>query len=207
MARSLEKSLQRRGFPIVISGPSGVGKTVICRRVLEADPLTAYSVSVTTRPPRGVEKDLEHYEFVTESEFDELVGSDALAEWAVVHGHRYGTRRSVINGLTRSGLDVVMDVDVQGGMSIRRAFPGSLLIFVLPPSEVALEQRLRGRATDDESVIRVRLKNAIAEQEWADRYDHSVVNDDLDRAVLEVMSIVESERRTRDQENLANGGS
>ena len=199
--------MQRRGFPIVISGPSGVGKTVICRRVLEADPLTAYSVSVTTRPPRPGERNLEHYEFVTDAEFDELAGSEALAEWAFVHGHRYGTRRSVVGELTRAGLDAVMDVDVQGGMSIRLAFPESLLIFILPPSAEALERRLRGRATDDEDVIEVRLENALAEQEWAGRYDYTVVNDDLDRAVMHVRSIIESEREKRDADRLANGGS
>lgn len=199
-------TLERRGFPIVISGPSGVGKTVICRRILGADPLAAYSVSVTTRPARPGEKNLEHYEFVSDGAFDELVESGALAEWAVVHGYRYGTRRSVIEELMRSGLDAVMDVDVQGGMSIRSAFPESLLIFILPPSTEALEARLRGRATDGESVIQVRLRNAIAEQEWAPRYDHTVVNDDLDEAVERVRAIIESERAERGGQRPAGGG-
>lgn len=191
--------MERRAFPIVISGPSGVGKTVICERVLEADPLTAYSISVTTRPPRPGERNLEHYEFVSDEKFDELESSEALAEWAVVHGHRYGTRRSVIEELTSAGLDTVMDVDVQGGMSIKRVFPDSVLIFILPPSTEVLEARLRGRATDDDDVIRTRLANAVGEQEWADRYDYRVVNDDLDRAVDDVLKIVETERERRGQ--------
>jgi guanylate kinase len=198
--------LDRRGFPIVISGPSGVGKTVICRRILAADPLVSYSVSVTTRSPRPGERNLEHYEFVSDRAFDELVGSGALAEWAVVHGHRYGTRRSAIDELTARGLDVVMDVDVQGGMSIRKAFPGSVLVFILPPSAEALEVRLRGRATDAEDVISTRLENAIEEQKWAPHYNHQVVNDDLDRAVDEVGKIIESERRRREGQGPADRG-
>lgn len=198
--------MERRGFPIVISGPSGVGKTVICQRILEADPLAAYSVSVTTRPPRPGEMNLKHYEFVSDREFDDLVGSGALAEWAVVHGHRYGTRRSVIDGLMRSGLDAVMDVDVQGGMSIRAAFPESLLIFILPPSAEALEARLRGRGTDDEDVVETRLRNAIAEQKWASHYDHVVVNGELERAVEDVRAIVEHERDKRGRRHPAGGG-
>jgi guanylate kinase len=174
-----------------------VGKTTIARRLLDADPKTAYSVSVTTRPPRGDESDGVDYEFVSDEEFDELVAADALAEWAVVHGYRYGTRRSVIEEITSGGRDVVMDVDIQGGMSIKRCFPEAVLIFILPPSEGVLERRLRGRATDDESVIRTRLKNAIEEMEWAPLYDHRVVNDDLDAAVREVRDIAEGERRDR----------
>ena len=198
--------MDRRAFPIVISGPSGVGKTVICQRILATDPLAAYSVSVTTRPPRRGEKNLEHYEFVSDREFDELVSSEALAEWAVVHGCRYGTRRSVIEKLTSSGRNAMMDVDVQGGMSIRRVFPDSVLIFILPPSAEILEARLRGRATDDEEVIGTRLANAIEEQKWARQYDHRVVNDDLDRAVGEVGAIIESERRRRETDGRTNGG-
>ncbi len=183
-----------------------MGKTVICQRILASDPLAAYSVSVTTRPPRSGEKNLEHYEFVPDREFDELVSSEALAEWAVVHGYRYGTRRSVIEKLTSSGLNAVMDVDVQGGMSIRRVFPDSVLIFILPPSAETLEARLRGRATDDEEVIGTRLANAVEEQKWARQYDHRVVNDDLDRAVDEVGAIIESERRRRETDGRTNGG-
>jgi guanylate kinase len=189
--------LERRGFPIVISGPSGCGKTSIYQRILARDPLVAYSVSVTTRPPRTGEVDGDHYEFVGDAEFDSLVESGALAEWAVVHGHRYGTRRSVVDGLISEGRDVIMDLDVQGGMSMREAYPESLLIFILTPSAKELEERLRRRATDSDDVIETRLRNADGERGFAHRYDCRVLNDDLRRAVDEVHALIVSERERR----------
>jgi guanylate kinase len=189
---------ERSGFPIVVSGPSGVGKTTIVKRVMERDPLISYSVSVTTRPPRIGETSGEHYEFVSDETFDALVEDGALAEWAVVHGERYGTRASVIRESLDLGLDVIMDLDVQGGMSIKRLFPEALLIFIEPPSRVELERRLRSRATDDEEVIARRLANAIGELEWGPKYDRQVTNSDLDETVEKVLSIIDNERGRRD---------
>ena len=191
--------MNRTAFPIVVSGPSGVGKSTIARRVLEEDADTAYSVSVTTRPPRHNEEHCSHYEFVSDERFDELVEAGELAEWAVVHGFRYGTRKRVIDEITASGRNVVMDVDIQGGMSLKRLYPESVLIFILPPSREVLEARLRGRATDDADVIETRLKNAVAELDWADKYDHRVVNDDLDEAVRATLSIVKRERLAKSE--------
>ena len=187
----------RKGFPIVVSGPSGVGKSTICRMLVAADEALSYSVSATTRPPRLGETDGVHYEFIGDKEFDRLVGSSVLAEGAVVHGFRYGTRKSSIRQLMSAGQDVVMDVDVQGGMSLREALPEALLIFVVPPSFEELESRLRARATDAADVIETRLENASEELEWAGGYDHMVVNDDLARVVAEVMNIVIREREGR----------
>jgi guanylate kinase len=186
--------VERSAFPIVISGPSGVGKTSICQGLLAEDPETAYSVSVTTRPVRPGEEDRRDYEFVQDVTFDALVMMNELAEWAVVHGHRYGTRKKFIQETVAGGRDVVMDVDVQGGMSIKELYPESVLIFVLPPSPAALEERLRRRATDDEEAIQTRLTNSLDELKWAQRYDYVVVNDVLDEAVREAKAIVVAER-------------
>ncbi len=191
--------MNRTAFPIVVTGPSGVGKTTIARRVLEEDPGTAYSVSVTTRPPRHNEQNRAHYEFVSDELFDELVETGELAEWAVVHDFRYGTRKRAIEEVAAAGKNVLMDVDVQGGMSIKKLYPESVLIFILPPSREVLETRLRGRATDDADVIETRLRNAIGELDWADRYDHRVVNDDLDAAVRETLGIIAKERQAKSE--------
>ncbi|MBM3150507.1 MAG: guanylate kinase [Candidatus Eisenbacteria bacterium] len=186
--------MRRQGFPIVISGPSGVGKSTIYKRVLEADGGVAYSVSVTTRPMRPGEANKVDYEFVSPAEFDALVARDELAEWALVHGHQYGTRRSAIESHTKEGRDVVMDLDVQGGMSIKRLYPEGVLVFVLPPSWEALERRLRSRATDSPEVIETRLRNAREEMNWAPRYDYAVENESLDEAVRQTLVIIEAER-------------
>jgi len=186
--------MRRAGFAIVVSGPSGVGKSTIYKRVCEADRGVAYSVSVTTRPPRPGERTKVDYEFVSIEEFDALVAAGDLAESAVVHGHHYGTRRSAIEAHTSAGVDVIMDLDVQGGMSIKRLYPESVLIFVLPPSWESLEKRLRSRATDAPDVIETRLRNAREELNWASRYDYALVNESLDEVVRQARVIIEAER-------------
>ena len=182
------------GTLLVLAGPSGSGKTTLARRMVSGRSGMRFSVSTTTRKARGTEVDGVDYEFVTEAEFDRMLAAGALAESAVVHGHRYGTTRRAIEESARAGKDVIMDVDVQGGMSIKRLFPQSVLVFVLPPSQKVLEERLRGRATDAPEVIETRLQNAIEELSWAPKYDYVVVNESLDEAVRQTRVIVEAER-------------
>lgn len=155
-----------------------------------------YSVSTTTRPRRPGEEDGKDYDFVDEATFDRLVSQNAFAEHAVVHGHRYGTRRDRIETAIAAGRDVLLDIDVQGARKIREAFPrDAVLIFIRPPSLKVLEARLRGRNTESEEVLRKRLARArleLAEMSW---YDHVVVNDDLESALDALCKIIAAERR------------
>ncbi len=182
-------------FVIVISGPSGVGKTVICERVLADDPLLVRSVSATTRPPRTDETDGEHYHFWTEERFRRGIDEGHFLEWAEVHGHHYGTPREPIEEHLRAGRSPILNVDVQGGHSVKRLMADrGVLILIAPPSMEVLERRLRGRGTDSDAVIRTRLENARGElAEWR-RYDYAVVNDVLSDAVARVRAILAAER-------------
>ena len=181
-------------FVVVVSGPSGVGKTVICDRLIERDPLLVRSVTVTTRPPRAHEKDGRDYHFWTEERFQQGIAEGHFLEWAEVHAHHYGTCREDIETHLRAGRSPVLNIDVQGGNSVKRAMPEALLVFITPPTMKDLEHRLRGRGTDSDEVIRRRLGNAVGELEhWLD-YDHVVENKDLETAVEEVRGILVAER-------------
>jgi guanylate kinase len=184
------------GLLLVLSAPSGAGKTTLARRLVEREPDARFSVSATTRAPRGRERDGVDYHFVSPERFDELVAQDALAEWAEVHGYRYGTLRSTIEEALAAGRIAVFDVDVQGGDRIRARWPErTVSVFLLPPSMGELERRLRGRSTDPEEAIARRLVAARAEiGRGATGYDYLVVNDDLDQALGRVSSVVAFER-------------
>lgn len=177
----------------VVTGPSGSGKSTILRHVVKDMRGLAFSVSHTTRPPRPSEKDGREYHFVSDAEFRRLAARDAFVETAVVHGFRYGTSKAEIRRQGRTA-DVVLDIDVQGARQIRRRVPGAVLVFVLPPSFDALRRRLRERGEDDAAVIKTRLRNARLEIREADRFDYIIVNDRLDRAVLELEAIILSAR-------------
>ena len=181
-------------FLLVLSGPSGVGKTVMCRRLLESEPTLALSISATTRPPRAHETDEVDYTFWSEHAFREAIARGHFLEWAVVHGNLYGTPRAPLETHLRQGRCPLLDVDVQGGRSVKAVRPDSVLVLVAPPSLFSLEERLRGRGTEGEETIRERL--AIASRELAEwtHYDYLVVNDRLDRAVATVRGILEAER-------------
>jgi len=185
-------------FPVVISGPSGAGKTTIVDKMLERDPLLRESVSATTRPPRDGEVEGDSYFFVSKSEFEDLEDGK-LVEWAEVHGNKYGTPKSFVDKELKSGVDVVMNIDVQGGASVRGCFSDAVLIFILPPSLGELEQRIRGRGTDDSEEIHIRMENARGEIALAADYDYIVVNDEVDACADEILAIIRAERARRER--------
>lgn len=190
-----ETTPMRRGVPIVISSPSGGGKTTLCHRLIARLEGVAASVSYTTRPRRAHERDGVHYHFVTAAQFDALVAEDALLEWAYVHGHRYGTGRSVTEQRLAAGQDVLFDIDVQGGRQLAARLNGLVLVFVLPPSMATLEARLRGRGSDSEPQVAKRLQAARKEIEAArGLYTYWIVNDELERATHDLVAIVEAAR-------------
>jgi len=185
-------------FPVVISGPSGVGKTTLVNRLLELDPLLVESVSATTRAPRPGERPDEDYFFVDRDAFEEMK-KDELVEWALVHGECYGTPKSFVSDHMINGRDVVMNIDIQGGDSVKKVFPEVVLIFILPPSFETLEKRIRGRGDVADDVLQTRLENARKELSYSINYSYMVVNDNLDRTVEEIGAIIVSERARRDR--------
>jgi guanylate kinase len=179
---------------VVISGPSGVGKTVICRSLLDDDPSLVLSVSATTRAPRADETDGVNYHFWTRERFQDAVDKGFFLEWAEVHGELYGTPREAVETEMRDGRSPLLDVDVQGGRSVKGILPDAVLVLLAPPSLEALESRLRGRGTDSDAVIRRRLEAARMELDQWEAYDYVVVNDRLDEAVACVKGILGAER-------------
>lgn len=183
----------KKGKIIVLSAPSGTGKSSIIRRLMEYPELhLGFSVSATSRAPRGAEKDGEDYYFITHEEFMRRVAADEFVEWEEVYsGTCYGTLRSEIDRVTGEGLNIIMDIDVKGGLNVKKIYgERALTIFILPPSKEELEKRLRSRGTDAEEVIRKRLDKADYELSFAPQFDMRVVNDDLDKAVGEVREAI-----------------
>ncbi|KTR06115.1 guanylate kinase [Aureimonas ureilytica] len=193
-------SIARRGLMLVISSPSGAGKSTIARTLLDLDPKFSLSISVTTRKRRPSEIDGVHYHFITVEEFERLRSTDALLEWAEVHGNLYGTPRASAEKAMREGRDMLFDIDWQGARQLQEQAKTDIVsIFILPPSMEELAQRLTRRAEDSKETIAMRLKNACVEIErWRD-YEYVVINDDLDRAFSAVLSIVSAERLRRDR--------
>ena len=189
---------QRRGLLIVLSSPSGAGKSTIARMLLESDSEVTMSVSATTRPKRPGEVDDVDYHFVDDAQFQALIEGDELAEWAYVFDHRYGSPKEPIKDALREGRDILFDIDWQGARQLEPDFGEHLVtIFLLPPSMAELEQRLHRRGTDSKTVIDDRMKRAADEiDHWAE-YDYVLVNRDMDACLAQVRAIVTAERSKR----------
>jgi len=184
----------RRPIVVVVSAPSGAGKTTVLVRALRELGGIRFSVSHTTRAPRGAERDGVEYHFVDRAAFERLRDEGGLLEWAEVHGNLYGTGLGEIERASAAGVDILLDVDVQGAAQVRRRIPEAVTVFILPPSYEVLEQRLRSRGQDDEATIRRRLAAAGREIDAFEQYDYAIVNDYLDGCVEELKSIVRAAR-------------
>ena len=181
----------KRAAPIVLSAPSGTGKTTLAHRLIEESDNCVFSVSITTRTPRQGEQHGLDYVFVDGDRFDKMIESGDLAEWAYVHGDRYGTPKKALNDAADLGQQVVLDIDVQGALQIRDAIPDAKLIFVLPPSVDVLLERLRIRGTEESEVLGLRLRSALEELEVALDFDYIIINEHLSDCVQEIRDIIE----------------
>ena len=180
---------------LILSAPSGTGKTTLARRLVAANPGAVFSISYTTRAPRGREQDGVDYHFVDEPRFQQMIAEGAFLEWAHVHGHHYGTPKQVVAAGEKKGALVLFDIDVQGGEMIKKHHPEAVRALILPPSLAELERRLRARSTDDDATIRRRLDVARVEILLARSYGYEywVVNDDLEKAYGDLEAIVRAE--------------
>ncbi len=184
-----------QGTLYIVSAPSGAGKSSLIQALLKTQPLydTRVSVSHTTRQPRPGEVHGEHYFFVNHDEFKEMISRDAFLEHAEVFGNYYGTSREAIEQVLATGVDVFLDIDWQGAQQIRQKMPHARSIFILPPSKIELDRRLRGRGQDSEEVIAKRMAQAVAEMSHYAEYDYLIVNDDFDTALTDLKTIIRAE--------------
>jgi guanylate kinase len=197
-APAAPSAIRRRGFLLVLSSPSGAGKTTIAHRLVERDPSLSLSVSVTTRPPRPGEVDGKDYTFIDQARFDAMVAAGELLEHATVFEHCYGTPRAPIEAALAQGRDIVTDIDWQGTQQLNETAANDLVkVFVLPPSSGALEARLRTRAQDSAEVVAARMAKSAAEMSHWPEYDYVIVNSDIEDSVGLVQAIVTAERLRR----------
>jgi guanylate kinase len=201
MAEGDGETVARRGLMLVLSSPSGAGKTTLSRRLLEVDPAVQLSVSATTRPQRPAEIDGRDYHFIDRARFDEMIRNAELLEWAEVFGHRYGTPRAPVEEALARGNDVLFDIDWQGTQQLREKARNDLVsIFLLPPSVPELQRRLTTRAQDPADVIRSRMAKASDEMSHWPEYDYVVVNEDQDEAFEKLRVILSAERLRRERQ-------
>jgi guanylate kinase len=187
--------MKREGMVLIISAPSGAGKTTLCRHLLEIFPAMQESISYTTRQPRQGEVHGVDYYFVTRDVFMKMVDQDAFAEWAEVHGNLYGTALSSLKEARTNGIDMLLDIDCQGAMKLKEQFEGGCYVFILPPSMEELRRRLDNRSSDTPDVIEKRIVRAAEEIKEARWYDYIIINDSLEKALDELAAIVISNSR------------
>ncbi|MFM9424784.1 guanylate kinase [Variovorax sp. GrIS 2.14] len=188
---------ERMDYPgniFVVAAPSGAGKSSLVKALMELDSAVQPSVSHTTRPPRGQEKHGREYFFASHPEFDAMVASDAFVEWAHVHGQRYGTSKRAVEERIAQGADVILEIDFQGAIQIRKTFANAVMIFILPPSWEELRSRLERRGEDSASVIELRLQNAAEEMARANEFDFVIINELFERALFDLKAIVHAQR-------------
>jgi len=193
------KENRRLGRFFSLSAPSGTGKTTLLKRLLAEFPEIGISISCTTRSPRPGEKDGRDYYFIDEKKFQQMVQESQFFEWEEVHGSFYGTPKQRLIERLREGKDTILDIDTRGALSIKREFPDACLIFLMPPSLTALEERLRVRRTEGEGSLRRRLEDARREIAEKDKFDYVIINDDLDKAYEELRQIVQREKIAHDK--------
>ncbi len=182
------------GNLFVVAAPSGAGKSSLVKALMELDAGVQPSVSHTTRAPRGQEFHGREYFFIDDAQFDDMVANNAFLEWAFVHGNRYGTSKSTIEERISQGLDVVLEIDFQGAVQIKRLFATAVLIFILPPSWEELRARLQRRGEDTAEVIEIRLANAATEMARAHEFDFVIINQLFDKALFDLKAIVHAQR-------------
>ena len=178
----------------VISGSSGVGKGTVLKGFLKKNPEFMLSISCTTRKPRPGEVDGVNYFFLSKDEFQNCIDNDKFLEWAEFAGKFYGTKKKYINQCLEQGKDIILEIDTQGALQVKKRMPEAVLIFICPPSYEALENRLRGRHTEDEETIQKRLEQAKIELERAERFDYKILNDDLEKAICALENVINKER-------------
>lgn len=183
-----------KGLLFVVSAPAGCGKDTILEQVLAKDDNVGYSVSATTRAPRPGEVDGTHYFFITRERFEEMIANGEVLEYTEYCGNYYGTPRKGVEAMLAEGKDVVLKIEIEGAMNIKKLFPDCCLVFILPPSMSELERRLRKRGTEDEPTIMRRIAQAKNEINAAVNYDYFVVNDDLDDAVNDLIAVIRGEK-------------
>ncbi|NVL90603.1 MAG: guanylate kinase [Desulfobacterales bacterium] len=182
--------MAKRGHLFIISAPSGTGKSTILSAILKQDPTIRYSISCTTRPSRGSERDGINYYFISDDAFHKKIDSGEFAEWAEVHGHLYGTSAKFLDNSLHLGYDILLDIDVEGAKKLYAKYPEAILVFIAPPSMEELRRRLSERNTDSAEAIEQRTRSAEAEMAEAKQYHHVIVNDDLTRAISELKAII-----------------